>query len=313
VSAYEVDAADMRDAMSRVPGVQHVLLEFDSSGNGVLRVQVGPDADADAVVGQAVGRLRQRFGLGVDASRLRLTGPSGRTVIAVVERLDVLAADPLARVVLAEGAGELLAGTVAGQLPDPAATTTSTRYASPELHGRCGARRPVPGPVTAAGLDATLDVVLGVGDVVLGVGEGRVDAHRVLVERIEVATERLEVRATVHLRLGGASHSGTATGTVTGSGSRRAVATATARALEAAVGSSARLDVEAVDLLQIGRDQVGVVVLTLLSDRGFDRLTGSALARRDERDTVVRATLDALNRRAQSLSTGAEDPPRPLR
>jgi hypothetical protein len=51
-------------------------------------------------------------------------------------------------------------------------------------------------------------------------------------------------------------------------------------------------------MLQVGHDHVAVVVLSLLGPAGIDRLTGSALVRGDAQDAVVRATLDALNRRA---------------
>jgi hypothetical protein len=70
-----------------------------------------------------------------------------------------------------------------------------------------------------------------------------------------------------------------------------------------------RLDVEAVDLLGVGADQVGVVVVTLLTDRGVDRVTGAALVRGDGRETLVRATLDALNRRTESLQPRRPAPP----
>src|SRR4051795_13416000 len=82
----------MCDALSVVPGVEHVALEFDGRGQGVLRIRLAAGADGDQVVGAAVAGLRRRFGPGVDASRLRLTGPRGRPVVAVVD--DALAKPP---------------------------------------------------------------------------------------------------------------------------------------------------------------------------------------------------------------------------
>ena len=46
---------------------------------------------------------------------------------------------------------------------------------------------------------------------------------------------------------------------------------------------------------------VAVVALTLLSGRGTERLTGAAAVREDVRQAVIRATLDALNRRLETL------------
>jgi hypothetical protein len=51
----------------------------------------------------------------------------------------------------------------------------------------------------------------------------------------------------------------------------------------------------------VGADQVGVVVVTLLTERGVDKVTAAALARGDGRETLVRATLDALNRRTEAV------------
>jgi hypothetical protein len=128
------------------------------------------------------------------------------------------------------------------------------------------------------------------------VGEGRL-----VLDRVEVATGRLEVWATVQLRAGDVLHTGTASATATGTGAHRAVVAATARAAESALGGTVRLDVEAVDLLGVGAEQVGVVVVTLLSERGVDKVTGAALVRGDGRETLVRATLDALNRRTEAV------------
>src|SRR4051812_13091804 len=75
----------MCDALSVVPGVEHVALELDGRGRGVLRIRLAAGADGDEVVGAAVAGLRRRFGPGVDASRLRLTGPRGCPVVAVMD------------------------------------------------------------------------------------------------------------------------------------------------------------------------------------------------------------------------------------
>jgi hypothetical protein len=263
IRSYEVDAAQMCDALSVVPGVDHVALEFDGRGAGVLRIRLAAGADGDQVVGAAVAGLRRRFGPDVDASRLRLTGPRGRPVVAVVDDT----------------------------------TTRSDEARRPAVgagSGRGSARRPAsesdagPWPPWDAGR-ATSDSA----------------PARVAVEDVELVTERTLVRATVRLRSGSALHSGSANAAATPSGGQRAVVCATARAIEQVTGGLVRLDVEAVDLLQVGADRVGVVVVTLIAGDRVDRLTGSALVREDRSDTLVRATLDALNRRAVvACSTG---------
>jgi hypothetical protein len=284
--AYEVDASSMCDVLSGVPGVENVSLEFDSRGNGVLRVRLRPDVDEDEVVGAAVAQLHRQFGVGLEGGRLRLTGPSGRTVVAVVEphrrhadvpglaREDLNRPVPERRRLHAAGSGPAGSEGAQRQGPPLVAVPSTRPDDERDVAGP-------PDPVDAPALDT-----------------------RLVLDRVEVATGRLELWATVQLKAGDVVHTGTASATATGTGAHRAVVAATARAVESALGGAVRLDVEAVDLLGVGADQVGVVVVTLLTDRGVDRVTGAALVRGDGRETLVRATLDALNRRADQAHRG---------
>jgi hypothetical protein len=297
--AYEVDASSMCDVLSGVPGVEDVTLEYDSRGNGVLRVRLRADVDEDRVVGDAVAQLHRHFGVGLEGGRLRLTGPSGRTVVAVVEphrrgmsRSGVpgLAPEPLNRPVPERRTlprPDHTRPDDASRLADPpplAAVPSPPDDVEPDVqhNGQAVVQHDVPAIEPEA--------------VAAPVTEGRL-----VLDRVEVATGRLELWATVQLKAGEVVHTGTASATATGSGAHRAVVAATARAAESALGGAVRLDVEAVDLLGVGADQVGVVVVTLLTDRGVDKVTGAALVRGDGRETLVRATLDALNRRTEAL------------
>jgi hypothetical protein len=292
--AYEVDASSMCDVLSGVPGVEDVTLEFDSRGNGVLRVRLQADVDEDKVVGDAVAQLHRQFGVGLEGGRLRLTGPSGRTVVAVVE--------PHRRGVSRSG--------VPGLAPEPLDRPVPERRSLPRADsGRFDDMPPlaaVPSPPDDDERDEPCErdergepeekALPDPGVVAAPVSEGRL-----VLDRVEVATGRLELWATVQLRAGDVLHTGTASATATGTGAHRAVVAATARAAESALGGTVRLDVEAVDLLGVGADQVGVVVVTLLTERGVDKVTGAALVRGDGRETLVRATLDALNRRTEAV------------
>ncbi len=390
--AYEVDASSMCDVLSGVPGVDDVSLEFDTRGNGVLRVRLRPDVDEDAVVGAAVAQLHRRFGVGMEGGRLRLTGPSGRTVVAVVEPhgrpqprraprpvappsnaaasrpaaderpikapavdpgpadspvaeppvdgrpadlsvvgpavdaspgdppvaelvVDGRPADPPAggRVVDVPGLAE---EPVTPPMPErrtlertaadvrPGGAQVRPEQAVPELQPELESHpEPEPEPQPASEVEPQPEPAPGPGP------EPPHLVERLVLERVEVATGRLELWAAVELSAGDERHTGTASATATGTGAHRAVVTATARAAESALGGAVRIDVEAVDLLGVGADQVGVVVVTLLTERGVDRVSGAALVRGDGRETLVRATLDALNRRTRSLPQGHPAPP----
>lgn len=128
-----------------------------------------------------------------------------------------------------------------------------------------------------------------------GVRPGRLQIHRT-----HVVTAGDEVAATVVLSTGSRTTTGTSTGAVTGGGVGRAVATAVLDALAGLLPDSVRLELEHVQT-QWGRDATVLVHVVLVSDAGMQRLTGVAAVRHDEVDAVVRATLDAANRRVEAL------------
>lgn len=126
---------------------------------------------------------------------------------------------------------------------------------------------------------------------------------RPAIAKMHLVSAGLEVSASVTLASGERTAKGEARGTATTAGVHRAVATATLRAVEGLVGSAARLELEHLDVAQMGTERTVVVLLTLLTARGGETLTGAAAVRDDVRQAVIRATLDALNRRLELLLT----------
>jgi hypothetical protein len=93
---------------------------------------------------------------------------------------------------------------------------------------------------------------------------------------------------------------GESTGTATQSGVQRAVASAALRALEQLIAGRARFELEHVEVTN-GHNRTALVSITMVSGTGADRLTGSATVREDARQAVIRAVLDAVNRRLEPL------------
>jgi hypothetical protein len=124
---------------------------------------------------------------------------------------------------------------------------------------------------------------------------------RPIISRMQLVSSGLEVTATVSLSYREATVKGEATGTATQSGVQRAVATATMRAIEDLIGGKARFELEHVEVSRSGRDRTALVSVTMVSGSGTDRLTGSAVVREDARQAVIRAALDAVNRRLEPL------------
>ena len=121
------------------------------------------------------------------------------------------------------------------------------------------------------------------------------------IVRTDLITTGLEFSATVILSSQARAATGDARGAVTATGMQRAVAQATLRAVERLSRDSARMELEHLEVTQTGGERTVLVALTLVSSRGAERLTGAAVVREDESRAVVRATLDALNRRLETL------------
>jgi hypothetical protein len=121
------------------------------------------------------------------------------------------------------------------------------------------------------------------------------------IQRMHLVSSGLDVTATVTLAYGGVVAQGDATGTATQSGVQRAVAIATLRSVEQLLAKPARFELEHIEVTLMGRDRTVVVALTMLGRGGSERLTGAAAVREDVRQAVIRATLDALNRRLEPL------------
>jgi hypothetical protein len=126
-------------------------------------------------------------------------------------------------------------------------------------------------------------------------------AGRPAISRMHLVSSGLDVTATVTLTSDGRTASGESRASASQSGVQRAVAAATLRAVEELSGDIARFELDHLEVSQLGSERTVVVALTMLSSRGTERLTGAAAVREDVRQAVIRATLDALNRRLETL------------
>jgi hypothetical protein len=125
------------------------------------------------------------------------------------------------------------------------------------------------------------------------------------IAKMHLVSAGLDVTASVTLASGGRTATGESRGLASPSGVHRAVAVATLRAVEELVGEVARVELEHLEITPMGTERTVVVLLTLLTAQGSEHLTGAAAVRDDVRQAVIRATLDALNRRLELLLTEA--------
>ena len=273
------DSAQVEAALGVLPGVARAVVVPDADGGpGVLRLSLTPDGD-EVVVARAVHRiLRLQFGVGLDPGRLEvvvLPPPDAPTLPS-----------PRLHVVEENYDGVLELGA---ELDALLASLDEDRGPGPRFHPEVlasAARHPAgSGPALAA--DGAAPVELEDEDV----------DPRLGITRLTLTADGLGIRATVTLRRGDREHSGSVDGPSSPASVHRIVAAATLAALADVLGPEHRVDVEAVTVTPMGDGMVAVVQVLWATVDGSERLTGASEVRDDPRQAVIRATLDAVNRR----------------
>ena len=263
------DAAAIEAAVAVVPGVTRAVVTFGADGEPeVLRVVLGDEADPLGVARAAQRILRLQFGVGLDPGR-----------IEIVEDVPLVESRSVLRLVEEDEHGLLLLGEDVQALLDDLDPGPGPRFGTEVLAS--AARHPA-----------------GVGHDGSPTTPARRSRERVAVARLALSADGLGVTATVTLTHDGVEHSGSAEGPTTPAALHRCVASATLRALAPSLASTAvRLDVDAVAIVPVGDCSVAVVRVIRLTPDGAEHLTGASEVRDDPRYAVIRATLDAVNRR----------------
>ncbi len=264
------DAAAIEAAVAVVPGVTRAVVTFGADGEPeVLRVVLGDEADPLGVARAAHRILRLQFGVGLDPGR-----------IEIVEDVPLVESRSVLRLVEEDEHGALLLGEDVQALLDDLDPGPGPRFGTEVLAS--AARHPA-----------------GVGHDGSPTSPARqFPGGRVAVARLALSADGLGVTATVTLTDDGVEHSGSAEGPTTPAALHRCVASATLRALAPSLASTAvRLDVDAVAIVPVGDSSAAVVRVIWLTPDGAEHLTGASEVRDDPRYAVIRATLDAVNRR----------------
>lgn len=128
-----------------------------------------------------------------------------------------------------------------------------------------------------------------------------VRAARVGIASLDVHRDAQRLRVTVGLTGPQGRAEGVARAPGTHRGSARAVAEATVEALTRSLALPVAVAVDEVGIDQRSDPPRATVALTLVTDHGEEALLGVAVVRDDAERAVVRATLDALNRRVEPL------------
>lgn len=128
------------------------------------------------------------------------------------------------------------------------------------------------------------------------------DLNRPRIVGVNSSVAGLRSSATVTLMVDGLEYVGAAAGVASQSGRIRQIASAALDAVCQCVSEDMSFTLEDVSIVHLGRQQVAVSCVTLVTHQGEESFSGSAVMRQNESDSVVRATLDAVNRRIGLLT-----------
>lgn len=126
---------------------------------------------------------------------------------------------------------------------------------------------------------------------------------RVRIVSVNTEVASLKAKAIVVLGFGESIYEGVAQGAASKTERSRLVALAALDAISKFMPPSVCFALEDVTLVNLGEERVAVACITLVSSLGESSLAGSALVRQNDKDSIVRAALDAVNRRLSFLKT----------
>ncbi len=126
---------------------------------------------------------------------------------------------------------------------------------------------------------------------------------RAQIKNINVEVVGVYVNISVALELEGELFVGKATGPASRTGRERLVAEATLDAIAQYLQGSFTFALEDVEIIRLGRESIATACVVLVTSLGEQAFAGSALVRQNDKDSIVRATLDAINRRLGFLTT----------
>lgn len=123
------------------------------------------------------------------------------------------------------------------------------------------------------------------------------EAIRPKLASVTIRTVQARAEVKVELLVGEKILEGIAQGPSSSYNKRRLFAEATIQALTSLILDKLIFVTEDVNITSLGKHQVAEVAITLINSTGEQTLVGCAIVKSDEREAIVRATLDAINRK----------------
>jgi hypothetical protein len=296
------DHRDLVSALLAVPGVSAAAVEPVGTGPGTLRLQLAKGADEVDVAGAVNRLLRSRFGLAVDVGRVRVVEDAAGVRSATAGTTTTAPRPGPAGNGTTNGNGTTTGnGTNGKGGADRNGSASATVDAPPAAPPGDGGEPGAPEGADAAPTGDRQEAERALPDVTV------TRPGRLVIERVQLVSAGLGTSVSVSLGLEGRTVEGSAEGTASTGSLLRSVANATLRAVEQVVGGEARFDVEHVEVATTGPDRTALAVVTMVTGRATQRLSGASVVREDVRQAVIRAVLAAVNRRLEPMLADRED------
>lgn len=280
--------SELERAITSVTGVASAMVtRSQDTGRGRLRIRLLPGEDSTNVAWTVSATLRERFGIVLDPEAIHVGS------VSAPHTVDGSDADPDA---------DLDATPAVTELPSdghgPGVEEVEVLNDVLRTEDVTGARFPVDDPPIVDLSAGSLEPEDG-----LAAATARpAIAARPLIRDLEVLHQGPHTAIAVTLLLDDVEVVGEALAVPTSRGVLRGVAEATVAALRDLAPTPLVIGVESVSNVTTSPDTSTVnVVLTYLTDRAEEVLVGASLVRGDPEHAVMRATLDALNRRLDPL------------
>lgn len=130
-----------------------------------------------------------------------------------------------------------------------------------------------------------------------------VTSSRARIKSINAEVAGVYVTTTVSLELDDELFVGTSKGPASRTSRERLVAEATLDAISQYLQGAFTFALEDVNIARLGGESVAVSCVVLVTSMGEQAFAGSAMVRQSAHESIVRATLDAINRRLGFLTT----------
>ena len=121
--------------------------------------------------------------------------------------------------------------------------------------------------------------------------------RRIEVEEININVNGSQLKVGIKLNQDGVTYQAEEDGLNTTSNAYRIISNTTLKAMQQIIRGNYIFTTEDVEKITIGKKEVMVVAVSVVNCHHEEMLVGTAIVKGDFKETIVRATLDAINRR----------------